>query len=434
MASGLVGLLLLASCSGSSPDETADETSVTSIGRAASDDEPARTTTTTSVQRTTTASADTTTSLPSATTTTSPEAHVEPGGDSGHHVISWSWPELEPLVPDEISCTVAWSDRSRPAGELTFAREGAVLNVDPDSGEVTCIALLDRDPTSLDWNPAGDRLLVDSDLLLTADGTGPSGFEPGRTDVTWSQPSGTSLIAPSPDGSELLHVDTRSGEVVDIASLSTTWAAAYHPSGLAVVSAGIDENGVAGLFLADNRGGQRSLLVFLDDPVTKITEVAFAPDGSAVYFVHDHTEGTTEPGVVGHVHRFEPTTAVLTDLAVEADVVPTDLRVSERDDGTATWRIDHSTATSTLELWRGGDVESRRVAEWKIDVVGTIDDGTLAALLRPVASSDPGELWLIPADDEPVLIARGVSAAATRAERATDWSEPPLSIEQRAVG
>jgi hypothetical protein len=340
-----------------------------------------------------------------------------------------------PAIADDAPCELAWSELASATGEVTFARHGDLFSYDPTTGALHCLAHVDHDPRALDWNPAGNRLLVDEDLVVTAGGRHPSGFAPGTTGISWSQPAGTALIAPNADGSALRHVNANDpSQETDVASLATTWAAAYHPSGFAIVSAGIDRDGNAGLFLADNTGGQLQQLVFLEDASTTITEVAFAHNGNWVTFVHDHTNGSTGEGVMAHIHRFQFEGFALEDVASLPDVVPSGLVASEQADGTVAWQQPYSTISAPTFTWSGGQPRQIGFPETIADPVGFFDGGSAAAVVVPVGTQGVGQLWVFPRAGDPLLIARDVTAAATRTVHHPVWSEPPLRIDQQAVG
>ena len=334
-----------------------------------------------------------------------------------------------------MNCAPAWSELTSVDGEITFARDGDLYSFDPVTRALHCLAHVDRDPHRLDWNPAGDRLLVDDDLVVSADGRRASGFAPGTIGISWTQPQGTALIVPSADGSALRHVSASNpADEIDVSSLATTWAAAYHPSGLAIASAGIDSTGRSGLFLADNRGNDSQLLVFLDDPATRITEIAFGPTGDWIVFVHDHTAGTGDAGVAAHIHRLQLPGLGLEDIASLPDVVPVGLLASEQADGTVAWQQEYSAADVQAFSLANDVSEPLGLPETITRPVGFYADGTVVATVFPVDGGGTGQVWAFPPTGDPMLIANGISAAATRTIHVANWTEPPLDLEARAVG
>ena len=175
--------------------------------------------------------------------------------------------------------------------------------------------------------------------------------------------------------------------------------------------------------------------MFLEDAATTITEVAFAHNGNWVTFVHDHTNGTIDEGVTAHIHRFQLGSFTLEDVVALPDVVPTGLIASEQSDGTIAWQQPYSTVSTPTFTWTGGDPRAIGFPETIADPVGFFDGGTTATVVFPVGGAESlGQLWLIPRVGDPVLIARGVTAAATRTVHHPAWSKPPIRIDQQAVG
>lgn len=428
-------LMLVVSCSANG-STAADPVGTT----AASSPDP----TTVSTIDSTTPSGITTTVVPAATTTTTTTGTspatvpIEPAAD------------LVPAVSADEPCDPGWAPFAA-VDEVTFARGRDIFTYAPSTGELRCLATVDREPRRLDWNPAGDRLLIDSDLILTESGIAPSGFAPGTPGITWSQPTGTALIAPSADGTELLHVSAdRPDDVFDVSSLATTWVAAYHPAGTAIFSAGISDVGVAGIYIADNRGRDPHPLVTLDDQTTLITELVVAHDGSWIAFVHDHTHSEVSTGasvdtVAGpdgvhesgsHVHRLFLPTLALDDLAT-AELVPAGLVTSEQDDGLLAWTTTFGTAnTQSTVMTEDAVVLNFRPSEGMSTPIGFLDAGTTVLVNRPVGApaSQPADLYIRPTSGGPTLISAGVTAASTRTVHDSNWQEPPLDIEQQAVG
>lgn len=423
----LAAMLLLAACGGGSDD-------------AAPDSSPLPTTTVATAPATSPAppepAASTVPTTRESTTTTPPTTHHATTSPATS-VPATAGADLEDLVAavtDDVPCDAAWEDRS--GDEVTFVRGRDLFTYRPATGDVACLARLDREPRTISWSPDGTTVLVDSDLLVDADGARRSGFAAGTPGIRWSKPNGLSLIAPSADGSELVHIDIGDpASARDVGALVDTWVADYHPSGEAIVSAGVDADGRRGLFLADNDGGQLTQLVTLEDPADTITEVAFGPDGRWVDFVHDHAG--VDDGVAAHVHRFDIAGVFVGDLATMEDVVPSDVVTSRQIDGSVAYVVDRSTVSNWTERVNvaGSPVGVSRLAEHRFQPIGFLDEGTLAGVDRPVPERDaPGELRLVGADGEPMLVARDVAAAAVRVEPFPTWEEPPIGVILQAVG
>jgi hypothetical protein len=303
---------------------------------------------------------------------------------------------------------------------------------------VSCLALLDRSPTRLLWSPDGTTLLVDADVLLDASGARPSGFDPGTVGITWSRPNGEALIAPSPDGTRLVHIDRDDASAVtDVAALADTWVAAYHPSGEAILAAGVAPDGRRGLFIADNDGGQLEQALTLDDAADTITELSVSADGRSVNFIHDHA-GSSD-GVAAHVHRLDLASIFVIDVATYGDVVPTGMVTSVGADNALTFELVRSTVSHLTVLADGADLRTFRVPEQQIVPAGFADAGTVVGVLHPDgtpvgAAGAQGSLVVTDGIGAPLVLADGVAAAATRLAPHPTWADPPLGIPLQAVG
>lgn len=340
----------------------------------------------------------------------------------------------DPVVDDEVECDPGWTPLGGTGDELTFARRGGLFTLDLDSGEVSCLVQLTRDPRRLDWNPAGDLLLVDEDLIVSADEQRPSGFAPGAVGISWSQPTGGTLLAPSADGSALRKIDADDPQAVtDVTALATTWAAAYHPSGQAIVSAGIDRSGTVGVFISDNRGNGATPIVVLEDRSTSVTDVAVAHNGNWITFVHDVTEGDTREEA--HIHRVHLTDLPPERVPAEHEEVPVELIASEQLDGSISWReVVDDQDEGLAYSWSGIEPRDLSFPDAVVEPVGFLAEGTAAAVVLPEDAEGGGQLWTYPPDAEPVLIARDVTAAATRTIRHDAWSNPPTAVASVSIG
>lgn len=432
-ASSVVG-----ACAGTA-DPTPDAAGESSGNASPAPDTTAGPTTATTVRT----SPSTTDVVPaSAPDTTASQTHpstVPTTSDATHGSAA---PPIDPITSFEpvdrildlpAACEPVWSERQ--ADEITFARGNELFAYRPSTGAVSCLAVLDRSPTRLDWSPDGTTLLVDADVLVDATGARPSGFDPGTAGISWSRPNGEALIAPSSDGTRLVHIDRDDASAVtDVAALAETWAAAYHPSGEAILAAGVAPDGRRGLFIADNDGGQLEQALTLDDPTDTITELSVSADGTSVNFIHDHA-GTSD-GVAAHVHRLDLASIFVIDVATYGDVVPTGMVTSTGSDNTLAFELGRSTVNHTTVLADGADLRTFRVAEQRIVPVGLIDGDTVVGVLRsdgtPVGT--PGSLVTTDGIGAPRVLAEDVMAAATRVAPHPTWADPPLGIPLQAVG
>jgi hypothetical protein len=317
-------------------------------------------------------------------------------------------------------------------GEITLAIGRALYAIDPATSQASCLAMLDGPASTLDWGPQADRLLVGSDTVLSADGAEPSGFQADTAGVMWSKPKGSALIAPSADGSQLLHKTVGNpNDVEDVAGLAVTWMAEYHPSGVAIIAAGIADDGRAGLFIADNHGENvKPLALLLNDPEDTITDMAVSSAGNVVTFVHDHTPGSFSPSEpAAHIHEIVLPGLNLVDVA-DLPAIPTGL-VASRTGDAAAWMLDDPTTGPSAQFKYREPVQFQGAVAVP---VGFLGDGSSLVMVRPTAKpGGPGDAWLVPVTGEPTLIARGVDAATTRVVIG-EWIDLPADIEAQAPG
>ncbi len=298
-----------------------------------------------------------------------------------------------------------------------------------------CLAHAGVDVHALDWNPAGERLLVNQNIVLDENGARPSGFEPTTHGVSWSQPLGSALIAPSATGDRLDHINAGSpNDVLDVASLETTWAAGYHPDGKAIVSAGVAADGRLGLFLADNRGEELQQLAFFtgdDPPDSTITFVGVDSSGNEIIFVHDHGSTGT-----AHLHSLAVSSIDVEKplTTIELETPPTGVVVSESEPFTFAWVLDQSTRSSAIFTNLGGpEIPIRPEAEARFEIGGWLGQQRLVTLAH--SSADPAStgsarLWLSGNGGiGQTLFADGVTAATTRTHHA-----PFLALDEAIIG
>lgn len=266
-----IGLLVLvlgmASCTGAEGDTTttAPPTAAPTSTAAA----PSTTTTTTVAPSTN--PPDTT--VPA---TTAPPSNLAEFASGAGVTLSTS-DQCAGLTDPVASGTVTWSD-----GERMW--EGQV------EGDIRCLFHVAGDVQSLTWAPQGDRLLVNSQLIVG----GPSSGQVASPDVDWrfTYPSGLNLVGVA-DG-RLLKWDTAAQTEIELDTLTTSEAVGYHPTGLHFAVAGVEQPAAAdldpteGIFIAESSGADPVNLVLGFD--VSFRDIAFANDGSILYFVAEHND------------------------------------------------------------------------------------------------------------------------------------------------
>jgi hypothetical protein len=237
-------------------------------------------------------------------------------------------------------------------------------------------------------------VLVGPDVLLRADGSfSATGYFADNTNVAWSAPTGKALIAPKATTGQLIWRDAHdSANRIDVSFVDSVTSAAYHPAGKHIAAAGIGRDGMgAGVFVATNRGANPQRIGQLE-PGTTATEVAFDMSGNSVVFVHQHADGGS------HIHRFAFSDSTLVTLA-DLDVTPTNLTVSQVDEGDVAWTQANSPVNSTAHVLLASMttdvVANSPEGEHISDPIGWLPGHRLLVNSRPAGSPGPAtfELW-----------------------------------------
>jgi hypothetical protein len=316
-------------------------------------------------------------------------------------------------------------------GEITFVVGSKLYGVRPDGTGARCLASAGGEAGVIQWGPRGDRVLLGPAMVLDATGRRASGFFPDNPGVRWSQPTGTALIAPSLADDRLIwRRSTDAQDRLDISFLDRTDSAVYHPAGKNILSVGVAQGGMYGVFLASNRGKNPRPVATVADPATTVHDLAFDTGGTHAFFLHDHAGEF-------HLHDLSFPDLTLSDLVTS----PLPLSGLVVDDATSiAWRSGACTGTTTTAVWVPESATAVQIgvgsprARLSTEPVGWLDGGRLVVMARPSGCDGPGDLWIATASDSPpVLIATGVERAAIRKMAATP-ADLPGDINAQAPG
>ena len=306
--------------------------------------------------------------------------------------------------------------------------DGQLLELSSDEQRATCLADLPG-PLSgpVTWSPAGDRVLLGADTVLDANGVRGTGFAASNTGVSWSYPSGKALIGPVGGGLQW-HNSRNGNDQIDVSFLANTDVAAYHPAGKHIVAAGVGLDGVAGLYLASNRGADARVITTLDDPSTSITDIAVDSSGLMLYFVHDH-------GDMQHIHRLSLQGLELSDDAMSPDPI-----------GALTFGVDPYSALAYREgdcdgivltkLATGGSgttLTAPGLAGRSVSPVGWLDSLRLVVAVRDRGCDGPAEVWIVTPEGGGHQVLPEVEAVSVRTVLSA-WGELPDDIDAQAPG
>ena len=396
----LVGLLLVAGCSGADGDGRGDGTDT--------------------VDRPTVTVAPT--SPPSVT---DPGTTPEPPQTTGSLAPPTPLVQSLPAAPCELGAVTA-------DGEVTFVAGSKLYGVRPDGTGGRCLTELSEVPSgAVQWGPQGDRVLLGPSTVLDASGTRASGFFADNPAVRWSRPTGSALIAPRQnDGQLIWRESSDAAERLDISFLARTDSAVYHPAGRDILAAGVDAGGVYGVFLAGNRGEDARPVATVADATTFVHDLAFDAGGTHAYFVHDHPSEY-------HVHDLAFPDLALTDLVVSPEPVG---RLVVDGVASIAWRQGDCAGRTSTVVWSPDSGPSRPVGAGSLleimstEPVGWVGGGSLAVMARERGCDGPGDLWIVPAgSDPPVLVVSAIEQAAVRAVSATPV-DLPGGINNQAPG
>ncbi len=317
-----------------------------------------------------------------------------------------------------------------PGASITYVTDGRLFELSADERSATCLAELGG-PLSgpLTWSPAGDQVLLGSDLVMDADEIRETGYLAENRGVHWSYPSGKALIAPAvTDGALLWRSSADENNRIDVSFLASTDVAVYHPAGKNILAAGTGLDGVAGLYLASNRGENARIVTTLDDPSTSITELAVDPSGVTSYFVHDH-------GGERHIHQLSLQGLQLIDMAVTSEQVG-DLTLGTFFGGRLAYREGDCAGAVSTKLANGsfGDLMSSPELDGRsVSPVGWLDYQRLVVEVRDIGCDGPAEVWVMSTDGSVHQVLGTVEAVAVRTVLGS-FGELPNDINAQAPG
>jgi len=299
--------------------------------------------------------------------------------------------------------------------QMTFVVDSRLYGVAVD-GTLICLAdLKGRSPSSLLWSPDGDEVLAGPDKLIHADNYSTStGYRPQATNVRWSAPKGTALIAPNSAGRLIWQNAYKTDIEIDVSAANNVTSAAYHPSGKQIASAGDGLDGKGpGVFVSSNRGAN-AIRVGLLSEESAATEMSFNMIGNELDFIHRHADGQS------HLHRYlvDRGGGVLSDLPTTPYSTLSNLTVSTVDDSSIAWtETDASNESTThVSIESGVSQEIRLpIAQRMSTPIGWLPNEHLLVAVRPIGADAvaPFELWNWSSGGMQLVIDH-VSAAAAR--------------------
>jgi len=177
---------------------------------------------------------------------------------------------------------------------VTFVAEGHAWAMSPAGTGLTCLFDVE-DAGPFAWGPLGDRALL-SGLEVKGVAGGPSlaASNQAVTTVTWSRPTGKTMVFATGDGTRLekVHLDGAAIENVTPLPSSTYLRVAYHPSGEAFAYA-VERAGAQSIWISSNIGAKPTQLVFSIEGTT-FGAMGFDVDGTHLLYAAQHADGHPE--------------------------------------------------------------------------------------------------------------------------------------------
>ena len=313
------------------------------------------------------------------------------------------------------------------SGTVTYVRDGRLWELG-GQGEVCLHKLRDSEAGQPLWSPDGKRVLLNPSIMLNDTGVHNTGYVAENNGVSWSMPTGKSLIAPAVKDGKLLKRNAGDpGSRKDITFALPTVAAAYHPAGMHIFASGNGPEG-AGLYIASNLGTSPRMIAQLNDPSTRIVEIAAPLSGDAVMFIHDHGNG------LFHLHRLSLPDLDLTDVLTEQQPVAK-LRLGPT--GAFAVRLGDCSGKTVTRVGAGTDatLDQGPLAGTSNEPIGWLDDHTVVVGVRDSGCSGPLDVYTVDVGNPAgaIRVAQGVDAAAVRM-KVGKVGQLPGDIEAQAPG
>jgi hypothetical protein len=182
----------------------------------------------------------------------------------------------------------------KASATVTFVASGHAWAMSPSGENLTCLfAVLDAGPFA--WGPLGDRALLGGlEVKGVAGGPTLAANNQPIAAITWSRPTGTSIVFATGDGTRLekVHLDGTPMEDVTPLPSSTYLRVAYHPSGQAFAFAVSRAEGQS-IWISSNLGTKPTQVVFSTEGTT-FGAMGFDVDGTHLLYAAQHADNHPE--------------------------------------------------------------------------------------------------------------------------------------------
>jgi hypothetical protein len=295
--------------------------------------------------------------------------------------------------------------------------------MDPSGSNLTCLfAVADWGPFA--WGPLGDRALLGG-LEVRGVGDGPSLSASGQAfaTITWSRPTGKSIVYAPGAGTSLekVHLDGAATQDVTPLPSSTYLSVAYHPSGEAFAFV-VEQSGADSIWISSNTGKTPGRLVFTEEG-TQFGAIGFEVDGKHLLYSAQHADNHAD------LHRIEVTNPTEAPIAWTGPVGPMILDIQPGlETGTTAWTAGTSCEdSSAMAQSPAGTVTAIRDVGRPTRAVGWL--GATQLLVATGGCSGPFDLSAVDVSIGSIApLVSAVDAAAVRTPVPTPPAPLPASV------
>lgn len=319
---------------------------------------------------------------------------------------------VEPLLTELPAGDCAYAD-APVGGEITFVVGDRLYGASPDGASARCLLQVDNTQRArIRWSPVANRALLGPATVFDVNGVRPSGFEVMNERVQWEFPVGDSLIAPTSSSYTLVRRSaTEAGGRSDATFLGITVAAVSHPSGQALIGAGLTRDRDEGVFAADPDGKNLRPLALAGGDLTFL-ELAVDPTGQSVLVLSTRGDSV-------RIHRVGIGDLLVTELVSQP--TPMQLMTPGPSGGTVAWRSGLCNSTTATWLIGGRDASPVLVGEGtplqtrSAAPVGWLDASRLVVAGRTFGCDGTAEIWVWNlAESSATLLVAGADSPAVR--------------------
>jgi len=226
----------------------------------------------------------------------------------------------------------------KASATVTFVALGHAWAMSPSGTDLSCLfAVADAGPFA--WGPLGDRvLLAGVEVKGVAGGPSLAANDVLIATVTWSRPTGKSIVFAPGDGTRLEKAHLDGAPIEDVTPLPSSryLSVTYHPSGEAFAFAVARAEGQS-IWISSNLGAKPTQMVFSTEGTT-FGAMGFDPDGKHLVYAAQHADNHAE------LHIIDVTDPTSAPLAWEGPVGRTILDLVP---GTRTGTVAWTTATTS---------------------------------------------------------------------------------------